>query len=155
MSLRTQPPERATPPALIHHAQAQLPAHHPEPYIASAAVNHVATAALALQLGDHVGATTAARQAIRAAENPVRALLAAAALIDVDRPMKRWWDPVGRGAWRCGWCDRSVGGRRGSRRYCTPECFTASRRAYWRARGRAAREAGRVVDAGCAVEAVS
>lgn len=118
----------------------------PKPYIAAAAVHHVTTAALALRCNDHLGAVTAAKQAIHAAQDPIRALLAAAALIDPDQPMRRWWDPPAKGARRCTWCDRPIFGRRDRRRqYCRgTSCFEDARRAYWRKRDlvrKAAREA--------------
>lgn len=145
--LPTRTPGTA-PPSVADHAKTSV---GDEPYIASAAVEHIVSAAVLLQAGDHVAAVNAAHLAVNAAENPLRAILAAAALIDIDRPMRRWWDSTETGVgWRCGWCDRGVPGRPGARRYCSPGCFTASRRAYWRKRERDRRAALRAVHDDCA-----
>lgn len=105
-----------------------------------AVVSHLATMSVLYQDGDYFGAVRCAREALAAAGDPLRALLAAAALVDVDRPMP----PAAARTWRCGWCQREVPGRRrGNQLYCGQTCFRDHRREFWRLRGRERRAAAR------------
>jgi hypothetical protein len=103
------------------------------PTINAEAIRPVLELASRLHDGDTLGAARCARLAIRAAGSPAQALIAAAALIDIDRPMVRWWEPLARR--RCRWCSRPLPADY-RRWYCGPDCHADARRAYWRQRAR-------------------
>lgn len=107
----------------------------------------ILTLACDLRTGDDI----AIQRALRAAQtvaSPAALLVLAAQLIDVDRPVNRWWNGED-GRQRCAWsgCRQPHPRLNGSRRYCPGgDCFRAARRAYWQARAEGRRRRGEVTD---------
>jgi hypothetical protein len=71
--------------------------------------------------------------------DPAAALVVAAALIDVERPIDRWWEqPPPTGGWsrHCEDCSDPITDRDGPRPVVCEPCRVARRRATWRSKPR-------------------
>ncbi len=96
-----------------------------------------------LRDNDHLGTRRAVRAVLDTAGGDVGvAVLVAAQMIDVDRPVVRWWDGDD-GRPRCAHCHTPNAQLSYRRLYCGETCFRDARRAYWRTRKAAARAKAR------------